>query len=614
VTGAVEHLRERGLLSGPSAPVVTPLPGGVSGETVLVEAPPARLVVKRALARLLVAGEWTAKPERAMTEAAALALLNGLTPAHTPQLRDADPATNTIVMSAAPAGWVSWKAVLMGDVADPSAGPAAVAGTLGSVLASWHAATWHDPQVAARFADYEAFEQLRLAPFHRTVAARHPAVAPAVLRCVAELLAVRTCLVHGDFSPKNVLVGADGVLVLDFEVADGSTGTALVPAGASAGSHEAPERRDGGHRYGGYGVRAAVAAVHETIRPALLGVPAAEVDGVLAGLNAGTLGANALLAVSLAALRAAAAAAGCSLARHLAGPEGDLLLPMPMVNVLSGGAHAGAALDLQDVLVVPVGAGSFAQAIEWAAAVREAARAEALGRGHPEAVLVADEGGLGIALPTNRAALDLLCAAAERAGLALGTQVGIAIDLAATQLYEDGAYHLRREDRRLTAAGLVAEVADWCAAYPVVSVEDVLAEDDWDGWREASAVLAGRVELVGDDLLVTRPDRLRRAIDTGTANSVLVKVNQNGLVSGAAAVVDMARAAGYRTVVSARSGDTEDPWLADLAVGWRAGQIKVGSTHRAERTAKWNRLLELEATERTAFAGPWQGGRPGREP
>ncbi|WP_406423667.1 phosphopyruvate hydratase [Streptomyces sp. NBC_00873] len=400
-------------------------------------------------------------------------------------------------------------------------------------------------------------------------------------------------------------------------LADGSQGLALVPSGASAGSHEAVELRDGGTRYGGRGVKKAVANIATVLAPKVIGSTAADVDGILAAADSSrsfsTVGANAVLAVSLAAQRADAAAHGTSLARHLAGDRGPLLLPMPMINILSGGAHAGAVLDVQDFLAVPLGATSFAEAIEWAAAVRDAATRIGLARGHAQSVLVADEGGLGLPLEANRAALGLLTDAIEAAGLTPGTQVAIAVDIAATQFFRDGRYRLACEERELTAEGLVAEIADWCSRYPIVSIEDILAEDDWEGWQQATAELGDRVELIGDDLFVTSGERLRRGIESSVANSVLVKVNQNGLVSGAREVVDLARAAGYRTVVSARSGETEDSWLSDLAVGWRAGQIKVGSTHRSERTAKWNRLLELEATEDTVFAGPWSDGRPAKE-
>ncbi len=405
-------------------------------------------------------------------------------------------------------------------------------------------------------------------------------------------------------------------------LADGSRAAALVPSGASAGSHEARELRDGGPRYGGRGVQRAVANVTTTLADAVLGLEPAAVDAALTLADPrpgfAELGANAVLAVSLAAVRADAASHGQSLARHLAsqdphaGTDEPLLLPMPMINILSGGAHAGGLLDVQDFLMVPVGATSFAEAIEWSARVRDTARELALQRGYPQAVLVADEGGLGLRLDSNIAALELLADAIETAGYAPGSQVGIAIDVAASQFYRDGHYLLAREDRQLSAQELIDEVAHWCTTFPIISVEDILAEDDWPGWATATRVLAERVELVGDDLFVTNPERLARGIAGGIANSVLVKVNQNGLVSGAKAVIDAARAAGYRTIVSARSGETEDSWLADLAVGWRAGQIKVGSTHRSERTAKWNRLLELEATENTVFAGPWPHGRPER--
>jgi enolase len=396
----------------------------------------------------------------------------------------------------------------------------------------------------------------------------------------------------------------------------GHEGIALVPSGASAGSHEAVTLRDGGTRYQGRGVRGAVANITSLLGPRLVGLEPAEVDAALAAADESpsfaTVGANAVLALSIAAARADAATSGASLARHLAGGSRPLLLPMPMVNILSGGAHAGGMLDVQDFLVVPVGAKTFAEAIEWAGAVRESATRLALGRGYGQAVLVADEGGLGLPLETNRAALALLTEAIESAGFTAGAQVAVALDFAATQFFDGAHYCLACEKRELTAHELVNEIAEWCDRYPVVSVEDILAEDDWGGWSDATKVLGERVELVGDDLFVTSVDRLRRGIDLGVANSVLIKLDQNGLLSGAASVVDLARRSSYRTVVSGRSGDTEDSWLADVAVGWRAGQIKIGSTHRSERNAKWNRLLQLEATEHTTFAGPWSGGRPER--
>ena len=393
-------------------------------------------------------------------------------------------------------------------------------------------------------------------------------------------------------------------------LAGGARGTAVVPSGASTGSHEAVELRDGGTRYQGFGVRAAVRHVESIIGPALAGRDTSEVGAIDAALRAldpstgfATLGANAVLAVSIACERAAAAAAGTSLARRLAGNEEPLLLPMPMVNVISGGAHAGGAIDVQDFLVVPTGASTFGEAIRWAAEIREATAAIALRRGMPSAALTADEGGLGIALTSNQDALELLCDGIAAAGFEPGRQVGIAIDVAATQLFTEGRYRLACEDRWCEPEQLVDEIASWCTQFPVVSVEDILAEDDWHGWSQATQRLSKRIQLVGDDLFATDTARLARGITDAAANSILIKPNQNGLLSGARAVLEQAHTAGYATVVSTRSGDTEDNWLADLAVGWRAGQIKVGSTRHSERTAKWNRLLELEATEKTDFAG-----------
>ncbi|SHN46748.1 phosphopyruvate hydratase [Cryptosporangium aurantiacum] len=388
----------------------------------------------------------------------------------------------------------------------------------------------------------------------------------------------------------------------------GATGRATVPSGASTGRHEARELRDGEERYGGNGVRKAVANVTGEIADAVRGQDVADLDVSLRTLDGtadlGRLGANAVLAVSVAAAVAGAAARGLPLHRAVADEGAAPLLPLPMVNIISGGAHSGRSIDVQDFLAVPVGAETFAEAIEWSSRVRAGAASELEHRGFPVA-LVADEGGLGPLLPTNRAALDVLVAGIERAGLRPGDDIGIAIDVAATQFARaDGRYVLAAENRELTADGLIDELADWCASYPIVSLEDALAEDDWDGWRTATERLAGR-QLLGDDLFVTNPDRLDRGIREHVANAVLVKPNQIGTLDTARAVVRRAHAAGYTTVLSARSGETEDDWLADLAVGWRTGQIKVGSTTRSERTAKWNRLLRLEVElgSRAEYAG-----------
>jgi enolase len=273
-----------------------------------------------------------------------------------------------------------------------------------------------------------------------------------------------------------------------------------------------------------------------------------------------------------------------------------------MVNVVSGGAHASGIIDIQDVLVVPVGASSFGEAIEWAARVRSSTAGVLRSWGH-DVDLVADEGGLAAPLPSNRAALEAVAAGIEASGLKPGEEAAIAVDLAATQFFDGHGYHLASEGRTVTADELVAEIRAWCDALPIVSIEDPLAEDDLEGWTVASRELRDR-QLLGDDLFVTSTTRLADGIAEGIANAVLVKPNQVGTLSDALRLVEAADAAGYATVLSARSGETEDAWLADLAVGWRIGQLKVGSTTRSERTAKWNRLLRLEAEQGEArFAG-----------
>jgi enolase len=405
-------------------------------------------------------------------------------------------------------------------------------------------------------------------------------------------------------------------------LAGGAEGRAIVPSGASTGSHEALELRDGGSRFGGYGVGRAVRNLNEILGPAVLGMDALDRGGIDATMEEldgapglGRLGANAVLAVSLAVTVAGAKGLGRPLWQVLDGGK-DPLLPLPMVNIVSGGAHAGGALDIQDVLVVPVGASSFAQAIEWAWRAR-AASAELLDERHRDqdrdrdrgrrgsSALVADEGGLAGGLASNEAALALVTDGIARAGLTAPEQVALAVDVAANQIYDGNVYRLGVEGRSFTSSGWLSELAGWCRRYPIVSLEDVLAEDDWAGWQEAGSVVGDGRQLLGDDLFATQLERLQRGIAGGVANAVLVKPNQAGTVTRAETVLRAGQAAGYATVVSARSGDTEDSWLADLAVGWRAGQVKVGSTTRSERTAKWNRLLEVEAMAgaRARFAG-----------
>ncbi len=390
----------------------------------------------------------------------------------------------------------------------------------------------------------------------------------------------------------------------EVRLAGGARGVATAPSGASTAGYEAAELRDGDARYAGLGVRRAVRNVVEVLGPAVTGLDAAdqaEIDDALVAADGSPrlqrLGGNAVLAVSAAAAVAAAEAAGLPLYRLLA--AGEPLLPLPMVNILSGGAHAAGALEVQDLLVVPVGAGSFAQAIEWAWRVRRAAAELAAARGLP-AWLAADEGGLGVPLPSARAGLELLLAGIDKAGLEPGEEAAIAVDVAASQLA-----HPER---------LLEEVASWKDAFPLVSVEDPLGPDDWEGWVEAGERLRG-LQVVGDDLFATDVERLRRGIEAGVANALLVKPNQAGTLTRARDALLLARRAGYATIVSARSGDTEEAWLADLAVGWQAGQIKVGSTTRSERTAKWNRLLRIEAElgEEASFAGRGALAGGGRE-
>ena len=400
-------------------------------------------------------------------------------------------------------------------------------------------------------------------------------------------------------------------------LAGGAEGRAVAPSGASTGGYEAVELRDRGDRFGGFGVSAAVRNVNEVLAPAVVGMDAADrprIDAVMEDIDGtpelGRLGANSVLAVSVAVSVAGARGAGRPLWQELDGGD-EPLLPMPMVNIVSGGAHAGRALDIQDVLVVPIAARSFAEAIEWVWRARSAC-AQLLDASGGSSALVADEGGLAGSLPTNEAALALVTDGIARAGFVPGEQVALAIDVAANQIFDGTSYRLALEGRTFDSGGWLAELAGWCERYPVVSLEDVLAEDDWAGWRAAGDLVGHGRQLVGDDLFATGLERLQRGIADGVANAVLIKPNQAGTVTRAENVLRAAQSAGYATVVSARSGDTEDSWLADLAVGWRSGQIKVGSTMRSERTAKWNRLLEIEATagHRAHFAGREALARP----
>jgi enolase len=388
---------------------------------------------------------------------------------------------------------------------------------------------------------------------------------------------------------------------VEVRLAGGAWGRAIVPSGASTGRHEAVELRDGDPaRHGGKGVRRAVANVRDVLAPRLLGMPAADqarIDRTLCELdgtpNKGRLGANAILGVSLACAHAAAAARGQPLWRYL-DTEGTARMPLPMVNLISGGLHAGGNLDFQDFLLLPVGARSYSEALEMTGNVYRAL-ADTLRRHGHEGVLVGDEGGFGPRLAGNGQAIEMILEAIAKAGLTPGREAALALDVAASHFYRDGVYRLRTGTTgALSADEMIALLWSCVITYPILSLEDALAEDDWDGWRRLTEVLGGRVQLIGDDLFVTNPERLRRGIAEGVANSVLVKVNQVGTLTETREVLALARAAGYRPVISARSGETEDSTIADLAVATGAGQIKIGSVARGERLAKYNQLLRIE--------------------
>ena len=403
----------------------------------------------------------------------------------------------------------------------------------------------------------------------------------------------------------------------------GAFGRAIVPSGASTGTHEARELRDGDSaRHDGKGVRRAVANVEREIAPRLLGLPATDqalIDQTLIELD-GTpdksrLGANAILGVSLACAHAAADSLGQPLWRYL-DTEGVARMPLPMVNLISGGLHAGGNLDFQDFLLLPVGARSYSEALEMAVAVYRALGRVLTAHGF-EGVLVGDEGGFGPRLPCNELAVQLILEAITSVGLRPGRDAALALDVASTHFYRDGLYHLADTG----AGGMPGEqltelLGRWVAAYPILSIEDGMAEDDWQGWRHLTTALGDTVQLIGDDLFVTNTARLQRGISEGVANSILVKVNQVGTLTETRAVLRLARQAGYRAVISARSGETEDTTLADLAVASGAGQIKIGSVARGERLAKYNQLLRIEEELGTAAPPPRRErtGRGGKAP
>ena len=389
----------------------------------------------------------------------------------------------------------------------------------------------------------------------------------------------------------------------------GAKGRAAAPAGASTGSGEALDRRDGGQHLGGYDVKNAVQAIDRDMANALKGLDATDqglIDQCLIDLD-GTpgktnLGANAMIAVSMATAHAAAHAASMPLYRYLAG-DGDLILPLPEIQIFGGGAHADRRVDIQDFMVVCPGASTFSEALDWTAEIYLAA-----GKLMDEAGLlsgVADEGGYWPAFKTNEAALDMLVRAIEKAGYHLGAQVAIALDVAASEFGGNGRYRLALEGRELDTSEMIELLLTWLKRYPIASIEDPLAEDDIDGFREFTAKVGQRVQVVGDDLLVTEAERVHRIAALGAANALLVKPNQRGTLTETKAAFDAARIAGFDTIVSARSGETEDTTIAHLVVGWNAGQFKVGSFARSERMAKWNEVLRIEQElhGKSRFAG-----------
>lgn len=392
-------------------------------------------------------------------------------------------------------------------------------------------------------------------------------------------------------------------------LADGVLARAAVPSGASTGAFEASERRDGGDRYGGKGVLDAVAAVEDDIAPELIGIDATDqrlIDQVMIDLdgtpNKARLGANAILGVSLAVAKAAALSADLPLFRYVGGPNAHTL-PVPMMNILNGGAHADSNVDIQEFMIAPIGAVTFGEALRQGTEVYHALKSVLKQEGYSTGL--GDEGGFAPSLPNNRSALELIATAVAATGLTLGTDIGLALDVAATEFCSNGSYTFEGAER--SAEWMAAYYETLAADFPLVSIEDPLDEDDWAGWVHLTTALGDRVQLVGDDLFVTNPERLQRGIDAGAANALLVKVNQIGSLTETLDAVALAHRGGYRCMMSHRSGETEDTTIADLAVATDCGQIKTGAPARSERVAKYNQLLRIE--EELADAGRYAGAR-----
>ena len=405
------------------------------------------------------------------------------------------------------------------------------------------------------------------------------------------------------------ILDSRGNPTVEVEVAldDGTAGRAGVPSGASTGAFEAVELRDGGDEYGGKGVQKAVQGVIDEIQPELLGYDADDqrlVDQAMIDLDRtpdkSRLGANAIVGVSMAVARAAAESAGLPLFRYLGGPNAHLL-PVPMMNILNGGAHADNSVDVQEFMILPIGAATFAEALRWGAETYHALKSVL--KQHRLSTGVGDEGGFAPDLEHNRAALDLIIEAIGKAGFTPGQDVALGIDAAATEFYHDGAYTFEGGSR--TTAEMTRTYAEWLDTYPLVSIEDPLAEEDWAGWRELTAEVGDRVQVVGDDIFVTNPERFRRGVSEHVANALLVKVNQIGTLTETFQAASLAHRSGYRCVISHRSGETEDTTISDLAVALNCGQIKTGAPCRSERVAKYNQLLRIEELldDAAAYAG-----------
>jgi len=385
---------------------------------------------------------------------------------------------------------------------------------------------------------------------------------------------------------------------VDVKLEDGAFGRAAVPSGASTGAHEAVELRDGGKRYGGKGVENAVAAVNGELFDALAGLDAEDqvkIDNTMIALdgtpNKARLGANAILGISLAVAKAAAQSAGLPLYRYVGGAKAQLL-PVPMMNIINGGAHADNPIDFQEFMIMPVGAASFREGLRMGAEIFHALKKSLHDAGHNTGV--GDEGGFAPNLKSPDEALGFISKAVEKAGYKLGEDIFFALDPASTEFFKNGKYELEGEGKSLTPDQMVKVYADLCKRYPIISIEDGMAEDDWAGWKALTGEIGKTVNLVGDDLFVTNVKRLKQGIDTATANAILIKVNQIGSLTETLATVEMAHKAAYKAVMSHRSGETEDSTIADLAVATNCGQIKTGSLARSDRLAKYNQLLRIE--------------------